>query len=534
MTDSPTRELERDPLTIGLITHYLFCPRRAWLEAEGEKTDTEQMAFGIAEHLTTDDAHRGRTGIDRGVEVINEALDYVGKCDTIERFQDGTVGVIEYKTTPVRHQAEATEPMKVQVALQVMALESMGKEVSSAEIYFTEHQAHVPVKMDESLRRLAELAVVSTRECLSSPVAPEPLEDDPRCSRCSHISVCLPDERKLAPITRRIVVADPDTQVVHLSTPGSRACIRQGRILVVKGSENLASFPIEKVQTVVVHGNVDLSGGLIRELLWRGLPVLWCSSNGRLVGYASSAASPNGSPRVHQCAASEHGRLDLAREFVSAKIANQATLLRRNGNSADMIQPLRVLSRDASSAHSLEELLGFEGSAGHIYFGSFNTMLKQENMTFTGRSRRPASDPVNAALNYAYTLLLGDCTRAILACGLDPHAGFLHSSNRNKPALALDLCEEFRAPIADSVVIRTVNNRELKPNDFFTRMGTTTLTETGRKHLIAAFEQRMLTTITHPVFRYEVTWRRAIEIQARLILGVLDGTQQRYMGIRVR
>ena len=81
---------------------------------------------------------------------------------------------------------------------------------------------------------------------------------------------------------------------------------------------------------------------------------------------------------------------------------------------------------------------------------------------FPGRVRRPATDPLNAALNYAYALLLADSVRAVMACGLDPHHGFLHSSGRNKPALALDLAEEFRAAVADSVVIGTFNNGELQ------------------------------------------------------------------------
>ena len=124
--------------------------------------------------------------------------------------------------------------------------------------------------------------------------------------------------------------------------------------------------------------------------------------------------------------------------------------------------------------------------------------------------------------------------RAVVACGLDPHAGFLHSANRNKPALALDLCEELRAPVADSVVLGAINNGELAPGDFTSVLGTTRLRENGRKVLIAAYERRAQGTFRHPVFDYQVTWRRAMEVQARMVLGVLDGSQARYAGIRVR
>ena len=130
-------------------------------------------------------------------------------------------------------------------------------------------------------------------------------------------------------------------------------------------------------------------------------------------------------------------------------------------------------------------------------------------------------------------MLLGDCIRATAACGLDPHAGFIHSSSRNKPALALDLMEEFRAPVADSVVVRAFRNGELSEEDFCGVFGTCRLSDRGRKQLIAGFERRVETTFRHPLFGYDVTWRRAIEVQARLVLGVIDGTQPTYRGVRI-
>ena len=232
------------------------------------------------------------------------------------------------------------------------------------------------------------------------------------------------------------------------------------------------------------------------------------------------------------------GRLDLAREFVGAKIANQATLLRRNGHADAALPIMRTLQRRAATARTATELLGTEGEAAALYFARFSTMLtsrtRASGIDLGTRRGRPARDPVNAALNYAYALLLADIVRAVAACGLDPHAGFLHTSTRNKPALALDLCEEFRAPVADSAVIGTFNNGELTSGDFSDVLGTTRLREAGRRTLIAAYERRVQTEFRHPVFGYQVTWRRAMEIQARMVLGVIDGTQARYVGIRTR
>ncbi|MCA1229827.1 CRISPR-associated endonuclease Cas1 [Saccharopolyspora sp. 6M] len=528
-----------EPIPISLAAHHSFCPRRAWLEAVGERTDTHQVAVGQDEHAATDDVAGTRPQHVRGIEVGHDQLGIIGRCDTVEFDDAGAATVLEYKATPLRRRPEVTEPMRMQLALQVLALQQQSITVVGQAVFFTHHQQRVPVALTAADFDTAQELVNATRNTVEARTAPAPLEDDPRCARCSHISVCLPDERVLEPVHRRIVVADPDTQVLHLSTPGMLARLRSGRIILQHHGEKVGAVPLERVQAVVVHGNVDLSGGLIRELLWRSLPIAWCSSTGRVIGSAGSTSSPNADVRLHQHVASGHGRLDLAREFVSAKIANQATLLRRHGHDRAAVHQLRELQHHADHADSVPGLFGLEGDAAARYFRAFPalfTTLDVAEASFTTRTRRPATDPINAALNFAYGLLSTELLRAITACGLDPHAGFLHSATRNKPALALDLGEEFRAPVADSVVLGAFNNGELALTDFYTDpTGTAVrLTEHGRKSLISAHERRMTGHFTHPLFGYDVTWRRAIEIQARLVLGVLDGTQPRYRGTRIR
>lgn len=528
-----------EPVQIGLVAHYAFCPRRAWLEAVGERTDTRQVAVGLRASAASDDATRSRPGTIKAMEVVSEEWGVIGRCDTVHVRPDGTLDLVEHKATPVRRQPTVTAPMRVQLALQRHALQESGFDVKSTGIWFSTHGLAVDVELTAVDVEDAHAMVAATRAVVDAVSAPAPLEDDVRCSSCSHISVCLPDERALEPVTRQIRVADPDSQVVHLSTFGGRASVKQGRMLVHKQGEQMASVPLERVQAVIIHGNVDLTGGLIRELLYRDLPVVWCTSGGRIVGWAASARSPNGGARGRQAVASQVGRLDLAREFVSSKIAGQATLLRRRGGPSEVVARLRVLSRTATASSSLPALLGVEGDAAAQYFRHFLGMLTpavtvEQAFTFPGRVRRPATDPVNAALNYAYALLLADLVRAVLACGLDPHQGFLHSNGRNKPALALDLAEEFRAAIADSVVIGAFNNGELTRSDFSHGLGSTVLRDRGRKALIVAYERRVTGTFRHPTFGYEVTWRRAMEVQARLVLGVLDGSMPRYVGIRTR
>ena len=496
------------------------------------------MAEGTASHAATDDPASGRPTALRAIEVADEAIGITGRCDTVEVAPDGRLTVVEYKATPIRREPTVTDAMRIQLALQVGALRSVGHVVAGQVVYFTNHRIRVPVVISADDIEAANAAVLATRATVEAPEAPPPLEDDARCPSCSHVGICLPEEREETAVARRILVADPDTQVAHLATAGSRASTRGGRLLVHARGEEIASLPLERVAGVVVHGNVDLSGGLIRELLWRSIAIVWCTGTGRVVGWASPGAGPNGAERVRQHEAAAGGRLDLACEFVGAKIANQGTLLRRNGRAEDGLPAMRVLGRRAFSARTATQLLGIEGEAAAIYFSRFSTMLtpkvRDVGISLRTRSGRPARDPVNAALNYAYALLLADVVRAVAACGLDPHAGFLHTSTRNKPALALDLCEEFRAPVADSTVIGAFNNGELGVADFTDVLGATRLRDGGRRALIAAYERRVQTEFRHPVFGYRATWRRAMEIQARMILGVIDGTQARYVGIRTR
>ncbi|GAA4387236.1 hypothetical protein GCM10023147_11370 [Tsukamurella soli] len=311
--------------------------------------------------------------------------------------------------------------------------------------------------------------------------------------------------------------------------------------MVTKQREELASVPVERVVGLVVHGNVDVSSALLRELLWRGYSIVWCASSGRVVGSARSASSPNGIARVRQHVASESGHLELAREFVGAKVSNQATQLRRNARTdvTDPVRRMREIARSCSSTPDIPSLFGREGEAAAMYFKNFPALLSPDaDPAFAdlwpGRTGRGATDPLNVLLNYAYGLLLADTVRAIHACGLDPHAGFLHTATRNKPALALDLMEEFRAPIADSAVLGAINNGEIVVADLPQTLANRRLGEGARRTLTASYQRRVRQELTHPVFGYSVSWRRAIEIQARMVLGVLDGTAKRYTGIRTR
>ncbi len=527
---------ESDPIPISLVVQCCYCPRRAWLEAQGEQTDTFQMQAGTTSHERIDASVSFSETEASSIEIKSEQLGIVGKTDVVRRAGGGLV-LREYKATPVRKKPEVIEGTRVQLALQALCMQEMGEKVAGTEVYFTNHNLTVPVPLSDADFETARHFVIETRDIVQSMSSPEALEDDPRCNFCSHVDVCLPDERYLRPVQKSVRAPIRDAKVIHLEIQGTYAHTKQGRMIIEYKGDSIGSIPLETVQAVQLHGNINLSGGLIKELLYRNIPIQWCTASGRLVGWTNSSMGPNGSTRQLQHLLSHDGSLPLAIEFISSKIANQATQLRRSTSDSELIKCLRNLQRQCEDSHDLEELMGIEGKAAALYFQFWPLLIKEgfrNDWTWFGRSGRPASDPINSMLNYSYSLLLADEIRSITACGLDPNAGFLHSSSRNKPALALDLMEEFRAPVVDSVVQTLINCQIVSPSDFTTVCGSVRMNQSARKALIECYERRMATEFIHPIFKYKVSWRRAIEIQARQILGFLEHSQSCYQGIHMR
>jgi CRISPR-associated protein Cas1 len=217
-------------------------------------------------------------------------------------------------------------------------------------------------------------------------------------------------------------------------------------------------------------------------------------------------------------------RLQLAREVIRAKIHNQRVMLMRNGDVPDRVAQLMAHFRDATeSARDLTALLGVEGSAAALYFEQFESMLKQRDdwkFDWRGRNRRPPRDPVNALLSLGYSMLSKELT------------GVCHSYGR--PALALDLMEEFRPLVADSVAISLINRGEVGPEDFMRNANGTFLTDKGRKPFWEAWFRRLDTEVSHPEFSYKMAYRRMLEVQGRQLWRFVRGEALTYHGFVTR
>jgi len=292
----------------------------------------------------------------------------------------------------------------------------------------------------------------------------------------------------------------------------------------------------------VLIGAVDVTAPTLHELMRREIPVSWYTGGGWFLGHTTGTGHRNVELRTAQYRASFDPVfcLRFARGLVASKLRNGRTLLRRNwrgepaGYTGDgpsgessrapdaVLGGLQRAARAAAEAKDLSELLGVEGNGGAIYFGGFGATLSSEaagvgGFDFRNRNRRPPTDPVNALLSFLYALLVRELNVILSAVGFDSYRGFYHQPRYGRPALALDIMEPFRPLIADSAVLTAINNGEVKPGDFVYAGRACALGPSGRKKVIAAFERRLGQEITHPLFGYRLSYRRLLEVQARLL-----------------
>jgi len=281
------------------------------------------------------------------------------------------------------------------------------------------------------------------------------------------------------------------------------------------GSWKKQAIPAQTVEQVVLIGNPQVTGAAFVYALELGMPIHYLSDFGKYLGSALPGYSRNGALRLAQYAIYHNAerRLALVKALVAAKIHNQYATLYRHGQTDN---PLKLRKKLVQEQTTLDQVRGIEGLSAREYFACFPKILK-ENWRFTGRNRRPPTDPVNSLLSFAYGLLRSQVTAAAHMAGLDPYIGYLHEVHHGQPSLVLDLMEEFRPLVADNLVLSVLNKHQLKPKDFTESLGAFNLSDGARKAFLQAFDLKMNDEFKHPVFNYRCTYRRAIELQARLL-----------------
>ena len=565
-----------DYLPARMVNEFVYCPRlffyewvegvfRASADTEEGKVQHRRVDAGTgelpaAEELGEEPIHS------RSVTLSSDRLRLIAKMDLLE-VDGGVVTPVDYKHGKPKEKEAGIELWpadRVQLAVQGLILRDNGYRCEEGLVYYAKTKQRVRVAFDEELLAETMAAVDQAWALAGRGQIPPPLVDSPKCPGCSLAPICLPEETNLLaalpalpqpqqlPLflvdgdlpprrppgeVRRLLAPRDDLRPLYLNTQGLRIG-KSGAVLQVKEKEKLLQeVRIGEINQLNLMGNIQISTQALHTLCEAEVPVCYFSQGGWFYGITTGLNTKNVFLRRAQfrLAEQEWFCLQLARRLVAGKIRNQRTLLLRNHVEPPelALQQLKEMAARAESAESLEELLGIEGNAGRIYFGEFAGMLKAEDpaetlpacfrFDFAGRNRRPPRDAVNALLSLGYSVLTKDLLIACYAVGFDPLLGFYHQPRFGRPALALDLMEPFRALVVDSAVINAINTRMVTEKDFVAAGPSVALTASGRRGFFRSYELRMDTLVTHPLFEYRVSYRRLLEIQARLLAKVLEG-----------
>ena len=573
-----------DLLPARMLNEFVYCPRLFFYEwVEGVFENSADTLDGQAKHTRVDSGPSampaakdmdGETIHSRSVTLSSERVGLTAKLDLIESDANAedqrSVRPVDYKRGKPRDVDGLPTPWpsdRIQIAAQALVLRDSGYACDEGILYYASTKQRVRIEIDDALLSETEDFIAQARKAALNDQIPEPLVDSPKCPRCSLVGICLPDEtnalraralrfEERRPVqfslfgndepeataeVRQLVAARNDLRPLYLNSQGFRVG-KSGEVIQVKDGDSLKQeVRLGEVSQINLFGNVQLSTQAIQSFCAAEVPVCYFSQGGWFYGITNGLNARNVFLRQRQFASAGHEStaLRLSRKLVVGKIRNQRTLLQRNHIEPPeaALRQLKVLAEKAEVATALEILLGIEGSAARVYFGELAGMLKADEdgdtahrgaptefcFDFTQRNRRPPRDPVNALLSLAYSILVKDLTITCYSLGFDPYWGFYHQPRFGRPALALDLMEPFRPLIADSVVLTAINTRMVTAADFIRSGPSVALKPSGRKGFFHAYELRMDTLVTHPMFEYRVSYRRLLEIQARLLARFLNG-----------
>ncbi|OBZ35412.1 type I-D CRISPR-associated endonuclease Cas1d [Methanohalophilus sp. DAL1] len=314
-----------------------------------------------------------------------------------------------------------------------------------------------------------------------------------------------------------------DDSVVYVTTQGCHVGINGGRITIFKKEEGqLASFPIGQVDTINVFGNINFTTPFVANANKHGIVLNYFSQFGKYRGSFVPERNTIAEVRRQQYALSSEQKIYIAQRIIRGKIRNSRTLLNRKG--IKKVGILKDLENNTNKVFTLDELRGIEGEAAGIYFGLLNECLI-DGWTFHKRSRHPPEDHINSLLSLTYTMMKNEVLSALRQYNLDPFLGILHADRHGRPALALDLQEEFRPIFCDAFTIRLVNKSILDHNDF---QMDNRLKDYAFKKYLSKYDDYMKEEFIHPRFKYKVSRRKAARMQAILLRKVITGELKDY------
>ncbi len=322
--------------------------------------------------------------------------------------------------------------------------------------------------------------------------------------------------------------------VLCISEPGAWIAKKGRRLFITKAGQRLAEVPVLKLDQIVLLGPTQLTGPAMHLLLEHGVDVVFLSTSGRYRGRLTSFKGGAVELRRHQFRTAEQPEFQLAcaKSIVRGKIQNQRLILRRqqqrvqDSQIAQTLTRLNGLVKKLEPLDSVDSVRGIEGAAAADYFRVFPQLIFGSELEFNGRTRRPPKDEINALLSFGYALLLGEITSAVYTVGLDPHLGYLHEIEANRPSLILDLMEEFRPLVVDSLVLSAVNRKQFCARDFQSGLDGFRLEKSSLKKFLLIFQETLDHRIFYPLRQESCSYRQIFLEQTRLLARAIQSHPQ--------
>lgn len=331
--------------------------------------------------------------------------------------------------------------------------------------------------------------------------------------------------------------------VLYIQTQGAVLHLDHDAVKVEVEHEMKLRLPLLRLSGIVVMGRVSITPFLLERCAEDGRSLVWLDRNGRFKARVEGPTRGNVLLRraQHLALSDVDKPWQIARQIVAGKIQNSRGLLLRAGRNnhepderlalttaAERLAGILLRLRDLTD---LDQIRGAEGEAARTYFSVFGYLVRVDrpNFAMDGRTRRPPRDRVNCLISFLYALVRSECASALEGVGLDPQVGFLHVLRPGRPALALDLMEEFRPVFADRLALNLINLKQMKATDFEqTPGGAYRLTDEGRKALLKAYQTQKEELVDHRVLKQKLPIGLVPHVQARLLARYLRGDLKEY------
>jgi CRISPR-associated protein Cas1 len=543
-------EHDEPPLRVMALHALVYCERLFYLEEVEELRVADDRVYA---------GRRLHEGLEEEGEIVsmtleNDPLGLRGKVDAI-RTRNGELIPYEHKRGRPRREdgvAFAWPSDRIQLGAYALLIEAATQRaIGEGRIRYHAENALVKIDIDEALRRDVTTAVQRARVLRTTCERPPVTDNEKLCARCSLAPICLPEESRKARVEThpalRLFPEDDDRQPLHVLGHGTRVG-RRGMELSIEPLEGeLVKEPIRRVRSVTLHGYASISAQALDLCASNDISVHWLAPGGRYVGsFFRDDLAVQRRVRQYEGLREERTRFELARKLVLAKTEGQLrfTLRATRGEDRDKIgvsesiDQMRTSIAAVARAESAESLLGYEGAVAKAYFAALPFLVSERIdpvLKPQGRTKRPPEDRFNAALSFAYGILLREVVHAIRSVGLDPAFGLYHRPRSSAPPLALDLMEMFRVPCVDMAVLAAVNRGQFDPQEDFEIGGRQVwLSKAGRKKVVEIVEARLQERWRHPVLDYSLSYRRAIELEVRLLEKEWSGEPGLFAKMRIR